>query len=436
MHQLARVQVLHGLEDLPRQVAQPVGSRPLLQVDLRKVAAGGIHHDGVLVLLDTRLLHVLRCQLLQERVVAHSSGHLCLRWRIERLHHVLRVQRHFVLRRHVLIGSLVQLPAARSHLTLPLHLVLHELDHHLPRPIAAQLLARAHKRILAQLGASCAVFGGSRAVFVGFTHDQILAQTQLLCHHIQLRPLQRAITAGVRVGKDLSVIGLVCVVLRANHDAGGGQVLGRAGLQLVPLAEPRALQHPPPAGRVGDVDGAAAVGVGEPGERGSDPDGLAEPDGVGGVGEDGLEEGGHRRRVGEQEGVQLAWGVLARLDDEKGYVGRDDGPRLLSLFGAWGEGQLLAVADVERQRHQRAAGEDKRGEIPQLPDLRREHLQPAAVEVELLDAVTAPRDAFPRAWALAIGPPLLQRRARRPHCPQRILVGSWHPTRLCVRFGE
>ena len=89
MHQLARVQVLHGLEDLPRQVAQAVGARPLLQVDLREVAVGGIHHDGVRVLLDTRLLHVLLRQLPQERAVAHSSRHLCLRWRIERLHHVL-----------------------------------------------------------------------------------------------------------------------------------------------------------------------------------------------------------------------------------------------------------------------------------------------------------------------------------------------------------
>jgi hypothetical protein len=41
MHQLAGVQVLHGLEDLPRQVAQDFGARPLLQVDLREVAIGG-----------------------------------------------------------------------------------------------------------------------------------------------------------------------------------------------------------------------------------------------------------------------------------------------------------------------------------------------------------------------------------------------------------
>ena len=40
------------------------------------------------------------------------------------------------------------------------------------------------------------------------------------------------------------------------------------------------------AHRVGDIDGAAAAGVGEPSERGSGLDGLAEPDGVGVVGED------------------------------------------------------------------------------------------------------------------------------------------------------
>ena len=176
MHELARVQVLHGLEDLPRQDAQAVGARPLLQVDLREVAVSGIHHNGVRVLLDTRLLQVPFRQLLQERALAHSSGHLCLRWRLERLHHVLRVQSLLVARRHKGSGALVPLPAARLHLTLPLHLILHQLDHHLPRPIAEQLLARAHERILAQLGASCAVCGGSRAVFVHFAHDQVLAQ--------------------------------------------------------------------------------------------------------------------------------------------------------------------------------------------------------------------------------------------------------------------
>jgi hypothetical protein len=89
------------------------------------------------------------------------------------------------------------------------------------------------------------------------------------------------------------------------------------GLRLGLRLQSGYIFHPPPARRVGDVDGAAAVGVGELGERGSGLDGLAEPVGVGGVGEHGLEEGGHRQRVGEQEGVQLAWGVLARLNDEE-----------------------------------------------------------------------------------------------------------------------
>ena len=60
-----------------------------------------------------------------------------------------------------------------------------------------------------------------------------------------------------------------------------------------------------------------------------------------------LEEGGYRQRVGAQEGVQLAWGVLARLDDEEACVGRDDGLRRLLHLGAWGEGQLVAVIEVE-----------------------------------------------------------------------------------------
>eukprot|EP00964_Phaeocystis_antarctica_P104471 scaffold69582_cov58-Phaeocystis_antarctica.AAC.3 len=72
--------------------------------------------------------------------------------------------------------------------------------------------------------------------------------------------------------------------------------------------------------------------------------------------------------------------------------------------------------------------ENKLGEGPQLPDLGRQHLQLAVAEVDVehLDAVVAPRDAIPRAWALAIGPPLLQRRARRPHRPQRVLVRIRH----------
>eukprot|EP00964_Phaeocystis_antarctica_P148689 scaffold115625_cov48-Phaeocystis_antarctica.AAC.1 len=38
---------------------------------------------------------------------------------------------------------------------------------------------------------------------------------------------------------------------------------------------------------------------------------------TGEVTDDELEEGGHRQWVREQEGVQLAWGVLERLDDEE-----------------------------------------------------------------------------------------------------------------------
>ena len=88
---LARVQVLHGLEDLPRQVAQGIETRPLLKVDLREVTVGGIHHDGVGILLDIRLLHVLFRQILKDFALAHGISHLCLRRRIERLHHVPRV---------------------------------------------------------------------------------------------------------------------------------------------------------------------------------------------------------------------------------------------------------------------------------------------------------------------------------------------------------
>eukprot|EP00964_Phaeocystis_antarctica_P006545 scaffold3543_cov61-Phaeocystis_antarctica.AAC.2 len=120
---------------------------------------------------------------------------------------------------------------------MPLHLVLHQLYDHLPRPIAEQLLARGHKRVLAQLD-DCSVCGGSRALLVGFAHDQFLAQAQLRCHHTQLLQFQRATSVFVRGVEDLSVIGPVCVVFRPDHDAGGGLVLGRAGLQLVPLAEP------------------------------------------------------------------------------------------------------------------------------------------------------------------------------------------------------
>eukprot|EP00964_Phaeocystis_antarctica_P115231 scaffold79193_cov63-Phaeocystis_antarctica.AAC.4 len=238
-------------------------------------------------------------------------------------------------------------------------------------------------------------------------------------------------------------LGLGVAVVGGRSNGGGGRFVEKRGVVDFEAAEQvEGGLHRLLARRVGDVDGAAAVCVGEMGERGSGLDGLAEPSGVGGVGEDGLEEGGHRQRVGEQEGVQLAWGVLVRLDDEEARVGRDGGLRRLVLGGAWGEGQLLAAVDVEvevekgeglqlpdrrRQLHQRAAVEEELGEGLQLPDLGRQHLQLAAAEPEHLDAVIAPPDAFPRAWwTLAIGPPLLQRRACRPHRPQRVLVRIRH----------
>eukprot|EP00964_Phaeocystis_antarctica_P012812 scaffold7026_cov65-Phaeocystis_antarctica.AAC.11 len=264
-------------------------------------------------------------------------------------------------------------------------------------------------------------------------------------------------------------LGLGVVVVGARGNGGGGRLVEERAVVDVEAAEQEeGGLHRLLARQVGNVDGAAAAGVCEPGERGSGLDGLAEPVGEGGVGEDGLEKGRHRQRVGEQEGVQLAWGVLVRLDDEEGCVGRDGSLRRLIPLGAWGEGQLrtqpelrrqhlqraaveeergegLQLPDLRRQRLQRAAvevepgealqlpelrrqllqraaAEEERGEGLQLPDLGRQHLQLGAVEVEPLDAVTAPRDAFPRAWALAIEPPLLQRRARRPHRPQRDLV--------------
>ena len=49
--------------------------------------------------------------------------------------------------------------------------------------------------------------------------------------------------------------------------------------------------HLLPAVRLCEVNRTTAVGVGEISERGSDLDNLAEPVGVRGVGEDGLEEG-------------------------------------------------------------------------------------------------------------------------------------------------
>eukprot|EP00964_Phaeocystis_antarctica_P097362 scaffold63493_cov69-Phaeocystis_antarctica.AAC.3 len=100
-----------------------------------------------------------------------------------------------------------------------------------------------------------------------------------------------------------------------------------------------------------DVSFAAAVGGGHVAELGSGLDGLVEPVGkefvAGDVADDTLEEGGHRQRVREQEGVQLAWSVLARLDDEEACVGLDGALRRLSVLGAWGEDQLRAVFEVE-----------------------------------------------------------------------------------------
>ena len=43
--------------------------------------------------------------------------------------------------------------------------------------------------------------------------------------------------------------------------------------------------------------------------------------------------------------------------------------------------------------------------------------------------------SYLRAWAPSLGPLLLQRRARRPDRPQRVLVGIRHLVYLCVRWG-
>eukprot|EP00964_Phaeocystis_antarctica_P037057 scaffold21174_cov52-Phaeocystis_antarctica.AAC.5 len=156
---------------------------------------------------------------------------------------------------------------------------------------------------------------------------------------------------------------------------------------------------------------------------------------------------------------QAAWAVLVRMNLKKagtasglasrkacswpGVSLRGSTMRRGVRLGPWGEGQLLAVVEraaaedeigegpqlpeLRRQLLQQAVFEVELGEGLQLPDLGRQHLQLAAAEVERLDAVTrAPRDPLPRAWALAIGPPLLQRRARRPHRPQRVLVRIRH----------
>eukprot|EP00964_Phaeocystis_antarctica_P084926 scaffold53580_cov65-Phaeocystis_antarctica.AAC.9 len=132
----------------------------------------------------------------------------------------------------------------------------------------------------------------------------------------------------------------IAVVGGGSNGGGGRAVEERAVVNFEAAEQEEGRLHRLLARRVGDVDGAATVGVGEPGERGSGLDGLAEPGSVDGVGEDGPEEGGHRQRIREQEGVQLARGAPARLDDQQACVSRDDSWCWLSILGAWGEGQL------------------------------------------------------------------------------------------------
>eukprot|EP00964_Phaeocystis_antarctica_P066644 scaffold40310_cov54-Phaeocystis_antarctica.AAC.1 len=92
-------------------------------------------------------------------------------------------------------------------------------------------------------------------------------------------------------------LGLGVAVVGGRSNGGGGrEVEERAVVDVEAAEQEEGGLHRLLARRVGDVDGAAAVGVGEPGERGSGLDGLAEPGGVGGVGDDGLEEGGYRQR--------------------------------------------------------------------------------------------------------------------------------------------
>eukprot|EP00964_Phaeocystis_antarctica_P113405 scaffold77439_cov57-Phaeocystis_antarctica.AAC.1 len=142
--------------------------------------------------------------------------------------------------------------------------------------------------------------------------------------------------------------------------------------------------------------------------------------------EDELDEGPQlpdfRRQLLQRAAVEAERGEGPQLPD----LGR----QLHQLAAAEAElSEGLQLTDLRRQHLQRALGEVEPGEGLQLPDLGRQHLQLAALEVEPLDAVIAPFDAYPRAWMLAIGPPLLrvyflvlQRRAHRPHRPQRILV--------------
>eukprot|EP00964_Phaeocystis_antarctica_P006672 scaffold3608_cov65-Phaeocystis_antarctica.AAC.5 len=113
--------------------------------------------------------------------------------------------------------------------------------------------------------------------------------------------------------------------------------------------------------------------------------------------------------------------------------------------------EVNQLRDLRRQLFHRAAVEEELGEGIQLPHFFWEHIHvqlhpeyfvgaikhPGVLvgdgaifctpeEEQLLDAVTVPRDTYPRAWALALGPPLFQRRARRPHRPQRVLVRILH----------
>ena len=105
--------------------------------------------------------------------------------------------------------------------------------------------------------------------------------------------------------------GLGVAVVGGGGDGGGGRAVEELAVVDVEAAEQEeGGLHRLLARGVSDVDGAAAVGVGEFGERRRGLDGLFEPGGVRGVREDSPEEGRNRQRVGEQEGVQLAWRVF------------------------------------------------------------------------------------------------------------------------------